>query len=313
MASLKIRHYTSKPNKAGESPLLIQIFSGKTTKELSLGISIKPEDWDNSKQQIKRKHPRNGQLNAIIRSRLNEMQDVIYQLQQEKVYFSAIDVVHSFKNKPVFKKADNSVVTAYLKDYATRNPDSLKQSTLLTYGIFINCFSIFKPDLTFEKLDLNLVKEYDKYLRKKKLAVNTISNRMKILRKAISLAIQDGLLKSNPILGYKRRRQEGSIEYLVQEEISLIEEYSASTPQKQKVIDLFLFRAYCGLRVSDQLTLKKSNIKKVDGEIYLDLEMNKVRTRVSFKLIDKAKKIFLKYKNPKATYIFDILNENKDH
>ncbi len=312
MASLKIRLRSSRIKKNGESPLFIQIFSGKTKQEISLGLSVKSEDWDAAKQQIKRRNPRNGQLNALIRSSLNEMQDIIYQLQKDKAYFTASDIVHSYRNKPVFKKAENSVITTYLQDYVDRNPDSLKKSTLLTYGIFINCFSVFKPNLTFDKLELNLVKEYDKYLRRKKLAVNTISNRMKILRKTIGLAIQDGLLKNNPMLGYKRRRKEGNIEYLTKEEIELIEGYKASTPQKQKVIDLFLFRSYCGLRVSDQLTLKNSNVKEVDGDIYLDLEMNKVRTRVSFKLTDKAKGIFEKYNNPKAKYLFEVLNENKD-
>ena len=70
------------------------------------------------------------------------------------------------------------------------------------------------------------------------------------------------------------------------------------TRAKQKIIDLFLFLAYCGLRVSDQMTLNNSQVKVENGDIYLNLEMNKTRGRVSFKLNDKAKTIFNKYANP---------------
>ena len=311
MASLKIRHYTSKPNKAGQSPLLVQIFSGNT-KELSLGISIKPEFWDHPKQQIRRKHPRQGALNAIIRSRLSDLQNIIDELQKEKVNFTADEIVRKYKNKPVFKSAKTTIITKFLEDHVTRNPDSRKRSTLLTYNIFINSFSDFRPNLTFEDLNLAVVKEYDKYLKKKGLAINTISNRMKILRKAITLAIQGGILNRNPMLGYKRIREAGKIEFLTRDEIKKIENFNAPTPRKQKIIDLYLFRVYCGLRVGDQMTLKKSNVNIVDEDVYLDLAMNKVRGRVAFKLSDKAKVIYHKYNSPQSLFVFNILNENRN-
>jgi len=99
MASLKIRLRSSRVNKNGESPLFIQIFSWKTKKELSLGIAIEAEDWDDVKSQVKRKNQRHGQLNAIIRSRINELQSIIDDLLRKKVYITASTIHITVRTK----------------------------------------------------------------------------------------------------------------------------------------------------------------------------------------------------------------------
>jgi len=137
---------------------------------------------------------------------------------------------------------------------------------------------------------------------------------MKILRRSITLANQAGIIKHNPMNSYKRHKERKSvdIQYLTIDEVKLIEAYKAPTKAKQKIIDLYLFRVYCGLRVSDQMTLNKSQIKIENEDIYLNLLMNKTRGQVSFKLNDKAKNIFKMYTNTQTLYLFDILNEQKN-
>lgn len=314
MASIKLRIRKSRVNAKGESPLFIQIFSGKTKKELSLGIAIEAENWDDVRSQVKRKNQRHGQLNAIIRSRTNELQNIIDDLLKKKAYITAEEIVKKYKSKPLFQNSDDTIITKFLEDHIKRNPESKKYSTLLTYGLFIKSFTEFKPNVTFSNLDFDLVLAYQKYLKSQKLANSTISNRMKILRRSITLANQAGIIKHNPMASYKRHKEKKSvdIQYLTIEEVKLIEAYKAPTQAKQKIIDLFLFRVYCGLRVSDQMTLNKSQVKVENGDIYLNLEMNKTRGRVSFKLNDKAMNIFEKYANTQTMYLFDILNERKN-
>jgi len=309
MASLKIRIRRSRVNKNGESPLFIQIFSGSTKKEVSLGLSVQANDWDDLRNIVKRKNPRHGQLNSIIRTRLAELQDQIDILQRSKRYFSAQEILDNYKAAIRKAKPNFNVITEFLGDYIERNPNNMRLNSFHTYRNLIACLNKFKPNLTFEELNLDLVKSYEKYLLKEGKAINTISDRMKILRRSITLANEAGILQGNPMKGYKRKHEESKREFISIGELKQYEAYKASTKGRQKVVDMFLFNCYTGLRIGDLFTILKSDIIQDDDTIRLRLRMNKNTSLVSHKLNDKAIVIFNKYYSNESKYIFNILNE----
>jgi len=312
MASVKLRIRKSRVNKNGESPIFIQIFSSNTKKEVSAQVAIDAELWDDNRFEVRRRHPRQGQLNAILRARINEFQDAIDELQKMKLAFSAQDIINRRNSNIESNLPKNHVITEFLKDYIDRNPDGWKVSTFRTYGIFINCFTALHKGLCFQDLNLDIVKKYHLYLQSKELAINTISNRMKILRRSISLANEAGIISHNPMVGYKRNREEGRREFLTVEELKLFEGYNAPTVSKQKIVDMFVFNAFTGLRIGDLLTLKTTDFKFLDGVIKLNLRMNKTDDFVDHKLSSVPKMIFDKYANYESVFIFNLLNEGKN-
>lgn len=291
---------------------MIQVFSGKSKTEISSGISLEEKYWDDIKKEVKRKHPRNHALNAILRHRISQLQDSIDHLIKEKHSFTAKDILDHYKNQIDSLNHNKRVIVDFLNLFVSNNPENLKPSTLKAYNVFINCFGVFKRNVTFDELDISLINKYEKYLTGQGLAVNTISNRMKILRKAVTLAIDEGLLKTNPLQNYRRKREPGKREFLTIDELRLLEMHKAKTSSKQKVLDIFIFCVYTGLRIGDALTLKHENFTSKGGALFFEIKTKKTNTNITNQLPYKAVEIVKKYKLSSCDYVFNMINSKLD-
>ena len=69
-------------------------------------------------------------------------------------------------------------------------------------------------------------------------------------------AIKSGLIKRDPFLEIKYKRQQYFVEYLTQEEINKIAEVDLVSPDLDRVRDIFLFACYTGHIL--QLNLRKA-------------------------------------------------------
>ncbi|MDR0661362.1 MAG: site-specific integrase [Prevotellaceae bacterium] len=104
-----------------------------------------------------------------------------------------------------------------------------------------------------------------------------------------------------------------SREFLSPEELEALELVSIPANQQhlQKVLDMFLFSCYTGLRFSDMATLNKNSIRDINGDKWIDTTMIKTNEpiRIPLYLLFEGKPIEILNRYTKADnlYFFDDL------
>lgn len=101
------------------------------------------------------------------------------------------------------------------------------------------------------------------------LAKGTVDNYLRCLRAALNVAVEEEILRVNPISGFDRSHLKGASyprEFLTVDEVRKL----IDTPcRRQAVKDGFLFSCFCGLRISDVRGLKWKNVIESGGKSYI--------------------------------------------
>lgn len=311
MASVNIILRLSKPKKDGTFPLYLQVIKNRKPSEMSLKISLTDDEWDSSKQVVKRKNTRYKSLNSQIRNIKLQIDEIVHKFEMSDQAYVGHDIIKSYKY-PLKSESLDTHLCKFLTAHVSSNPENLQINSLKAYSNLISCLSIYAPNLLFSELNDDFLFAYEKYLQSLGKATNTISGRMKIIRKSITLAINKGILNGNPIKRYKRTNEESKRDFLTLEELRIFEYCIPKTEISLKVKDMFLFMCYTGLRFSDICTLTKSDVFIDDHSIFLHLRMNKSNSLLNIKLNSKATYIYLKYKSLDSIYLFCIINEKRN-
>lgn len=159
---------------------------------------------------------------------------------------------------------------------------------------------IAKPDLALTEVDKDFCKGFIAFLKtctfnngKKTLGSTTCRIFVNRLAAALSKAVRDGLIDRNPfkLLETKEKPQKANAmrEFLTIDELRQL----IATPCRYDIVKkAFLFSCFTGLRYSDMMTLKWSEIHKAaDGKtLYIEHEQVKTRNRVTIPLSDEALK-----------------------
>ena len=66
MATANVFLKSSKLNKAGEAPVKIMLYNNGKKREKSLGLRLRPEQWDPKKRCVRKNHPQSTRLNKLI-------------------------------------------------------------------------------------------------------------------------------------------------------------------------------------------------------------------------------------------------------
>lgn len=161
-------------------------------------------------------------------------------------------------------------------------------------------------------MDIELIEDFESYLKKEKLATNTIYRSHKNIKKFINAAIKKKLMlsESNPYLHYKTKEVASDRQALSIEEVQRLEKLDLNGADEGLCLmrDMFLYSCYTGQRWSDVEELKTSNVIK-DGKLTkIKYTMQKVDRPMELpisKLFNgKAETILNKYITDKKGKIF---------
>jgi hypothetical protein len=92
-ATVNVIYYKSKTLANKQHPLMIRICKNEKTKYQSIGISVKLEHWDFSKNKLKPNCPNKELINKIILDKGLEFQKQILEFQSEEKEFIASTLV----------------------------------------------------------------------------------------------------------------------------------------------------------------------------------------------------------------------------
>jgi integrase len=300
-------------NKKGESPISVRYTYDRKSAFFSLGITIKPENWDEKESfPIQQKVSNFRELSRIINQKEDEIDTILNDYFKKNKFYPSTDVLKRlYNNEEVedIKNQDELLILDYLKEYISALKNEEKMS-LNTIKIFNSCRVHFEK---FEKthntkfliddIDKELLIQYQTYLRKKNLQNSSINKYVKFFKIFVNqYLIERKGLKINTtfqkVISTSNKPKE-KIDVLTEQEVENLKgmvyweelidpttnttiHYNLTDVEKQ-IGRMFLFQCYTGVAFADLLQLtyfdihfpKLEKVKRIQ-KIYEELGQNEV-------------------------------------
>lgn len=307
MATVTIILRKDKSNKKGQHPIHFRIIKNRKVSYIASGQFVLPDQWDDSNNKVKPKHPNSKWLNSFLTNRYSELQDKVFEqelINKSNTTKQLKDKVFGTNTQMFFPFAD-AITQKYLNKGSVGTYDKTR-SIIQKLKDYVNT-----SDLLFLDVDVNFIKKYEVYLSTKlKNKINTVHRDFKFIRQVFNEAVEQDIIEiqHNPFLKYKLKTEKTFKDYLTEEELIDFENVDTLNDGIKDIVKkMFVFATYAGgLRISDLLTLQWSNY---DGE-RVSILVRKTRTQINIKLPVKAKEIVDSYKKENSRnedFIFPML------
>ena len=307
--------FNYRPKKDNTYPIMLRLTKSGKRKYVSLGVSVKEENWDFNKNVPKRNCPDRDLILSIIEKRTAEYRAQINEYLVENKDYTLETLVQraesSARNMTVGNYLD-LFISQLVKENRLGYAESFKglKSSLLLY-----CKSL---DIKFSAIDNQWLKGYELHLKKGGKARNTIGIRFRSLRALYNKAIADEVVKKDyyPFETFrisqfheqtkKRAIKREDIKRIIDLDLRTITNYRS--PYLELGRDLFVFSYLsCGINLADMARIRYADIFN-DRLQYHRKKTNKL---ITCKLQEPALKIVEKYRKEKISpedYIFPILD-----
>ncbi|MDR2947608.1 MAG: site-specific integrase [Prevotella sp.] len=198
-----------------------------------------------------------------------------------------------------------------VKYYEAHNEQFLKSvgvnRTMETYKHFGTSLAHLKrfmrkkyniSDIPFLALTPSFVADYDYYLSVElQMSLNTIVGIVCHLRKVVKIAINSGLLRNDPFIGYKYITQPIVPKSLTAEELQILIHANLSRPNLNFIRDMFLFSSFTGIAFSDMRALTRQNLSTAeDGVRWVHLKRKKTGAPCHIPLLEIPLQLIEKYR-----------------
>jgi len=313
--------------RAQESGILqMRVTRHRITSTISTGYALSFDEWDEKQQKInflKRSSPIRKKELAAIGDKLKKDRELIVKIIEmfgATGNYSSQDVIHCFR-----EQQHGKLFCEYIEKIIGKRNDGNKFGTAHIYKFAAHSFLKFLngKDISIEKINGDLIKDYERYLLTENKSKNTISCYMRSLRAAYNQAIAEKLFivkdtRDKPFSDVftgnakteKRAICANAISHLAEVKIDEFKEEREIKETKLNSLcfirDLFLFCFYTqGMSFSDMANLKKENIK--GG--FIRYKRKKTGQTITIRLEDCIKEIINRYFDSNSDYIFPILRK----
>lgn len=288
----------------GQIPIYVRFTVCSKRVDLSTGIFINPNHWDEVKQRIDDKIPGSYATNQRLDKLKTEIQDIFNQLKSKGEEFTVTSIKNILLNTNdskgvlyIFDYYLDSMLAKLNKGYSMETYKHYKSSRK-RLAQFIK-FQYKRTDYPLESIKYKFLDAFDVYLKKEfNVHQNTAWNYHKHLRRVLNLAISMEHIQKNPYKKFKVGLKETHREFLKLEELSRIEEKEIQIERLAAVRDIFVFACYTGLSYSDISKLSKNHLSKgIDKKEWIIIDRTKTNSRCRIPVLPKAKEILMKYED----------------
>jgi site-specific recombinase XerD len=303
-----------KPDANDNYPIYLRITKFKNQKYINTKFKCKLNEWNERTEKTNRNKADYKKINVILNEILNQWQNKYNSLAIE--IRESISLNEFIEN---VEKEKNKFKTLNFFDLIDTKIANLKEvgkiGTAKYYNDTKNNILKFTKgkDLTINSINVEWLRNYEKFLRVNDCIDSGIAVRMRAIRAIFNQCIENGIvnLDSYPFKVYKiaRLKQDKKIRAINIEEIKAIANLDTSKHPKLKLSkDLFMFSYYSGgMNFKDIMLLKLSSVYNENTR--LTYTRSKTKALFDFKLNDRAKEIVEYYKaqNIGTEYLFPIL------
>lgn len=290
--TIKIVCRSSKSRKNGLSPLELSITDKGDRTVMALDRQCKASLFNADTQKVRG----DKALNEYIKIILDKCNDIQNEMIKRNINVTVDAFVDYYKNGfPDTNVTLLKYFDSHNKQYANKvSANSVSETSLYKYVQVKNRIasyldSIGMNDINMADITPSWIEGFQTYCLKT-LKNNTANKQLKMLKKIIVGAYNDGIISSNP---FKLTLREEKLEYhpLSLTDINKLINKDFDNDRLSKVRDLFVFQCYTGLSYADMATLTKDNI--VDGVIIKNRKKTDIKSVIP--LLDVAVEILERY------------------
>lgn len=276
------------------------------------GYRIAIAKWDEKAQRVKRNNFNSDDVSATdINQRLvkiaSAVDDAFAQLELREEEVTPTTVRDELKRILNEEKSTRLTVAQVYQLLIDERENELKSSsstaqwtngTLTKHKTMLRHLNDFKTGLYFEDVNDDLLARFELFLIGKGLSNNYTHQSMKTIKGFFNWATKKGYNRNVAYQAYSQRFHDetksdstNNLYALSDEELASIQTFPTSRKAINRTRDIFVFACYTGLRFSDVIALRWSN---VSGDI-LDVISKKTNHRQRFALATEALRILAKY------------------
>lgn len=181
------------------------------------------------------------------------------------------------------------------------------KSALVSLEKFIE-WKFKKKDVPLINVTHSFITDYEFYLKTiQKVQHNSAMGIIKKLKKIVRQCIANDWLDKDPFRSYKITTRETQRNFLLKNELEILQSKHIIIQRLDQVKDIFLFSCYTGLAYSDIMKLNKKDISiGIDGEYWIFTTRSKTDTLSRIPLLPVARNILEKYSQRP-----DLMNTDK--
>ncbi|GHV50578.1 hypothetical protein FACS1894181_11300 [Bacteroidia bacterium] len=195
MVSTKVKLRTSAIDGC-EGVLVIQLISNRRVKIIKTVFKLFPHEWDGKNEQVcynftvaKARLQYLRELQSELNAEMLRMKDIIRALEKKDIH--AVDeIAHCFAHHTV-----SANLFQFMEQLSFRMQLAGQSKSASMVDTARRSFTSFlqESDIRLSLISAPLVKQYESFLLRKNLALNTVSCYMRILRSVYNKAVEEGL------------------------------------------------------------------------------------------------------------------------
>lgn len=300
-------HFSLKKLKSradGKCPVYVRCTMNNQRFELSTGLFIVPNLWDNVTQQIKGRTEDSTTLNKRLDKLTTKIQDAFNVLASTKDDFTVLELRDKVLGRrkivglmEVFNYTVKDVEAKVGIDYSEGTYSHYK-TTRDRLGEFV-ILEFKRNDIPLSMVTFGFINSFDVHLKTKyELKPNSALTYHKHLSKALKNPLALECHIENPYEIFTPSRNKTNRDYLTLKEVERIRNKLLKTQRLSLVRDVFVFACYTGLAYAELEELNQNHIHLGDdGNKWIIIDRSKTDGRSRVPLLPAAKKILKKYEN----------------
>ena len=291
--------------KNGDAPVYMRVTVNGRFLEASLKRGVNPKTWNEKKQHSTGRDRLSLELNDYLDDTLAKILKIHQRFADEKKIINPKTIIDEWTGrieKPKMLceefRADNEKYRQRLEIGDVVLNTVLRNERAERYlGEFIR--KKFKAeDIPFSAIDNAFVRDFHLFLRvDKKQEQNTANKYCKILKRIVTLALDNKWMDVNPFQGVRFQAKATNRQFLTEKELSTIMNKTFTLDRLNEVRDIFVFCALTGLSFSDVEGLKPEHVSvDDDGNYWIHKARQKTKNVCSIPYLESARAIAEKYK-----------------
>lgn len=304
----------SQINAKGESPIKLRVILNRKNTLIHSGLEISAKDWNAEKEEIRRTDPFFIEKNNRLKSLLNLAYECEKILFDTKPAFNVKDVSGLIRSR--LNGGNESVLIKPFFERLIQDKNFHDKRTIISNLNII--FDHFGENVGFAAITKEGLSGFVRDQLKKGKSTETVKKYINKLKFVYSRALKAEIIKpfenvflKELELPFPKRNKVRDIK-LSLEEIKLLIEFEPDLKSEREALDVFIFQFLAqGMRISDALTLKWTNIK--DG--VLSYSSNKTGTYFEIVLSEKELSIIERYRagSKRSDFIFPFLRKRSKY
>lgn len=243
----------------------------------------------------------------VIDNELNDIESTLkFHYREIKRYGTDVTVYQvrdAFVGITVKHRMLLDVFKEYNEELEKREGKDLSKCTIANYkrtkerlADFIK-YKFKRNDIPVKQINYGFVTSFDNYLiTTGNCGTNTKVKYLQNLKTIITLAKNNGWIKSDPFVNFKIKREKSDCGFLTQEELFVLKQKRFKVKRLESVKDIFVFSCFTGLSYVDVKKLEYNHIQhSFDENIWIRKKREKTGVQSNILLLEVPKMILKKY------------------